>query len=496
MLPYLSEEDKREIDSLLADEIWVPLPGPQTKAFYAVCDVIGYGGAAGGGKTDLAIGKALTQHKKAAIFRREATQLSGITDRMEEILGSRDGFNGQKNVWRVGKRQVEFGSCPHPGDEKKYQGRPKDLLVIDEAANFLEGQVRFLMGWVRTTNQDQHCTTLLTFNPPTDNDGEWVVRFFAPWLEEGHKKPAQDGEIRHFAVIDGEDTEVDGPEVIEHNGETIRPQSRTFIRSSVTDNPFLSETGYIATLQALPEPLRSQMLRGDFLAGKQDNPWQVIPTAWVEAAQARWTPKAPGPMDSMGVDVARGGKDETVIAKRHGTWFAENDNYPGSDTPNGQLVVGLVLAKRKDNAPVHVDVIGVGSSVHDQLDTNGVHSVAVNSSAKAEDTGGIPYKDKSGQLGFFNYRAWMWWSMREALDPETGDGLALPPSKKLKADLCAPRWKMTARGIQVESKEDIADPKRLGRSTNDGDAVVYARLMTPKKIIGGPRPNMAGVFRR
>lgn len=491
----MSEEDKRELDRLLAADIWLPLPGPQTTAYQIEADVVGYGGAAGGGKTDLAVGLALTRHQRSAIFRREGTQLAGIIDRLEEVIGNKDGYNGQKNVWRVGNRQIEFGSCPHPGDEKKYQGRPKDLLVIDEAANFLEQQVRFLMGWVRTTKKGQRCMVLLTFNPPTDNDGEWVISFFAPWLDPSHKNPAKDGEIRYFATLDGNDVEVDSGDPFEHGGEIIKPQSRTFISSKVTDNPFLVETGYIATLQALPEPLRSQMLKGDFLAGKQDNPWQVIPTAWVEAAQARWTDHPPGKMDSMGVDVARGGKDETVIAKRHGTWFALNDNYPGTETPNGQLVVGQVLAKRKDNAPVHVDVIGVGASVYDQLEGNGIHTIAVNSSAKAEDAAGNKYKDKSDQLTFANYRAYLWWSMREALDPETGDDLALPPGQKIKADLCAPRWKMTPRGVLVESKEEISDPKRLGRSTNDGDAIVYANIRTAKRL-NTKKPDMKGVFRR
>lgn len=44
------------------------------------------------------------------------------------------------------------------------------------------------------------------------------------------------------------------------------------------------------------------------------------------------------------------------------------------------------------------------------------------------------------------------------------------------ADLCAPRWRMVKRAdggiIQVESKDEIR--KRLGRSTDAGDAVVMA----------------------
>jgi hypothetical protein len=42
----------------------------------------------------------------------------------------------------------------------------------------------------------------------------------------------------------------------------------------------------------------------------------------------------------------------------------------------------------------------------------------------------------------------------------------------LRAELTAPTWELTPRGILVESKEDIR--KRLGRSTNKADAVVMA----------------------
>lgn len=473
MLPYLSEADKKEIDSLISDDVWLPLPGPQTTAYESQADVIGYGGAAGGGKTDLAIGLALTKHRRVAIFRREGPQLIGIIDRMEEMIGNKDGYNGKDKIWRLKKLVVEFCSAPHPGDEKKYQGRPKDLLIIDEAANFIESQIRFIMGWVRTTIKGQKCTTLMTFNPPTDDDGEWVIPFFAPWLDKKHPNPAEPGELRWFATLDGKDIELENGDTFDHNGERVIPQSRTFIPSKVTDNPFLVDTGYIAQLQSLPEPLRSQMLHGDFLAGRQDNPWQVIPTAWVEQAQARWTEEGRAkPLDSMGVDVARGGDDETVIARRHGAWYDRNDSHPGKATPDGQAVAGLVFAKRKDNAPVHIDVIGVGASAYDQL-KGAVHTIAINSSEKSEKT------DKSKSLQFRNKRAELWWLMREALDPESGDNLSLPPDDKLKSDLCAPRWKITAGGILVESKEDIY--KRIQRSTNDGDAVVYANEKTVKR---------------
>src|SRR5689334_10744789 len=116
--------DKAETASKPADARieWRPLPGPQTMAYASLADVVGYGGAAGGGKTDLACGLALMEHQKVLILRREATQLVGIIDRFAELLGSRDGFNGAERIWRLPGQQIEFGSTPNPDDWNKFQG--------------------------------------------------------------------------------------------------------------------------------------------------------------------------------------------------------------------------------------------------------------------------------------------------------------------------------------------------------------------------------------
>jgi hypothetical protein len=399
---YLTPAEREELNALitadLAEHRWRPLPGPQTMAYHSQADVVGFGGAAGGGKTDLAIGMATTQHHRTQVFRREGPQLKGIIDRLAEILGSRQNINGNPPVYRDDDdRQIEFNSMPNLGDETKYQGRPKDLLVIDEAANFLEQQVRFVKGWVRTTRPGQRTRTLLTFNPPTSAEGRWVISFFAPWLDKKHPLyPSEPGALRYVYVdpVTGEDVWIADNDArpfvlrghdrvydfdpLAHRPEDIvRPESRTFIPSRITDNPFLVSTGYMAQLQALPEPLRSQMLLGDFQAGIEDDPWQVVPTAWVEAAQARWRERSPkGELLSMGVDVARGGKDQTVIANRHRNerstlWFDRLQMHPGSETPNGRTVAGLVIAGHRDHAPIHIDVIGVGASPYDVLvDTN------------------------------------------------------------------------------------------------------------------------------
>lgn len=444
--------------------------------------------------TDLLIGVALTAQRRSMIFRKEAVQLRGIQDRMAQVLKSREGFSSQAGIWRLPAlgRQVEFGGVKNPGDEEKYQGIPHDFKAFDEITHFTEKVYRFLNGWKRTEVVGQRVRTICTGNPPVDSDGEWVMRYWGPWLDPEYRgQKAKPGELRWFAVIDGEDVQCDGPAVIHHKGELIEPRSRTFIPSSVFDNPYYVQSGYVAQLQSLPEPLRSLMLHGDFQAAKTPNPWQVIPEAWVEAAMQRWQPRASkGRLVSMGADVARGGKAEFVIANRHeGWWFDELLAVPGSAVPDGPTAAGLIVGRRRDNAPVHVDVVGVGGSVVDALGQNDIHVVAINGADASHQ------HDRTGQLGFVNYRSWAWWHLRELLEPAADLGVALPRDPQLKADLCAPRWRLTERGIAVESKYKSAtsqEPeivKRLGRSPDRGDAVVLAAIETMPRAL---RSNTTG----
>lgn len=507
----LTPEEQAELDALIrAAAAWTPLPGPQSDAYYSDADIIGYGGSAGGGKTDLIAGLAICEHKRTLVARREKAQTEGVVQRMSEILGCTDGYNSQKSTWRVqtGRQGlIEFGGLDNPGDERRWQGRAHDLKAFDEVTEMREAQVRFVMGWTRSNDPDQRTRVLMTFNPPTTNDGRWVIKFFGPWLDPQHPLyPTAPGALlyaamipdangtmvdtwlsddRPFVLVDGQpryefDASEYAPEKI------ITPKSRTFIPARITDNPYYMASGYLSTLQALPEPLRSQMLYGDFRAGIEDDPWQVIPTAWVNAAQARWVkPAKLAEMDSVGVDVARGGRDQTVIMRRHGMWFDAPLVYPGSETPDGPTVAGLVLAARRDSAPIHLDVIGVGASPYDFLIESGQQVLGVNVASSPTRL------DKSGQIVFHNLRAQLWWAVREALDPANNTGIALPPGSEVMADLCAPTWRMTGRTLAVEGRDEII--KRTGHSPDIGTAIMLALMDTPKfsamrAATGGNKP--------
>mgnify|MGYP001560411640 FL=1 len=118
-----------------------------------------------------------------------------------------------------------------------------------------------------------------------------------------------------------------------------------------------------------------------------------------------------------------------------------------------------------------MDAIGIGKTVVDTaklLSLSGVVPIIVSNAAHWRDP-------RMPILKFRNLRAAMMWRVRSLLDPEGGPPetrLALPPDAELKADLTAPTYAATVGGILVESKEDIF--KRLGRSTDAGDAVALA----------------------
>lgn len=198
----------------------------------------------------------------------------------------------------------------------------------------------------------------------------------------------------------------------------------------------------------------------------------LVPLSWAEAAVTRWLewkdagfPELEGAR-TIGVDVARSGEDKTVLAPRDGRGLRELIRYSKQDT---MVTTGIVKGKL-DVDPLReaiVDVIGVGGGVVDRLREQKLNVIAFNASESTDK------KDRTGELGFNNVRSAAWWNIRELLDPAYGANIMLPDEPKLLGDLCTPTWTVQSGGkIKVESKDEIK--KRIGRSPDDGDAVVMA----------------------
>lgn len=484
----LPKAKQREVAKLAkeatAHMLWVPNPGPQTEAYFSKADILLYGGEPGGGKSQLILGLAFNEHQRSLIMRRQYTDLGGLTDEALKINGSRAGFNGSPppKLVRPDGRVIDFGGAKKVGDEQHWQGRPHDLIGLDEGTQFAWIQVRFLIGWMRYENPDQRTRMVIASNPPLSAEGAWVMEMFGPWLNPRHHNPAEPGELRYFiSDEDGKDTEVDGPEKVWMKDRFVIPMSRTYIPASVEDNPAYAKSDYRSKLDSMGEPHRSILL-GGFRTTFRDQENQVIPTAWVQAAQAKWKNQPPEgiPMCAMAVDCSGGGNDPMVIARRWDGWYAPNIKIPGKEIPMeraGAYSAGIVVSHRRDNALVVIDLGGgYGGPIFEHLSGN---DIDLRGYKGAEST---TRRSTDKKFQFPNKRSAAHWLFREALDPGQpgGSPILLPDDPLLTADLTAPTFEATPTGIKVESKEDVC--KRLGRSTDDGDAVIMAWFEGPKMV--------------
>lgn len=220
---------------------------------------------------------------------------------------------------------------------------------------------------------------------------------------------------------------------------------------------------------------------GEFASSDEDG---VISLSWVEASNLRWLEKRDLGLFNdilitiVSADIGRGG-DPSVVGLGTSDTLVEIRRDTKKNTMSVTGIIQGVLSKYKGCKAI-IDVIGVGAGVVDKLredDRNRGRVYAFNASEAT------PLVDKSGELGFTNWRSAGWWTLRELLE----DGLIdLPPDDKLTGDLTAPHYKHMSGGkIQIESKDDIR--KRLKRSTDDGDMCMqmFAKPnLAPRKVAG------------
>jgi hypothetical protein len=487
----LLEEAHRQTQHML----FVPNPGPQTEAYLSKADILLYGGQAGGGKSYLELGLAINEANNAIIFRRERTQTDGLEKDGKNIIGSGANFNGQDLEWTwTNGKTLKLAGMQLPDDWRDHAGRERDLMCFDEAGEFLEMQVASILAWLRAP-RGKRTRVILGSNPPRTSDGFWLVKWFAPWLDDKFPNPAHPGELR-WAVRLSQHEEitlrwVEGPGQYEIDGEKYTAQSYTFIPASLEDNPYRNSPEYRAQLQALPEPLRSQLLYGKFTMNLKDLSNQCIPSEWVRLAMRRWTPEPPKgiPMCSIGVDCAGGGDDQMVQAARHDGWFAPLVKTPGSQIPMdkaGAHAAGLVLRTRRDQALVVVDMGGgYGGPLYEHLKDNDIEC------ASYKGAEGSTRRSRDGKLKFVNKRSAAYWLFMEALDPGQpgGSPIQLPEDRRLFAGLTAPTFEVTPNGIKLEPKVKRNEKgqvtagvmAKLGFSPDEADAVVMAWYEGPRK---------------
>lgn len=352
--------------------------------------------------------------------------------------------------WKIGGNEVAYGRKPADHDEHGFQGTHARymLVVLDEACGIP------LSVWTGAstlgTNEDSR---MLAIGNPDDPTSEFrSICEGAP--EDGSSGMSDRGWwVITISIFDTPN----------FTGEAVPDDLRHFLPSATWLEDRRTQWGE-------GSPLWTSKVLGRF---PKDASTGVIPWSWLKACQGEQATARIGPLRvpvELGVDVAGSDLgDETVVQERQGMRAGRRWSVQSSDP---EVVLQLVEQAIRESEPtrVKVDAIGVGwglvASIRRSFPGLDVVPVVVSEAAPGEDS-----------ARFVNLRAWMWWEVGRRLAQDRAFDLTEVADDTLN-ELSTPKYREVNGRIQVESKDDIR--KRLGRSTDNADALLLAFLDPPR----------------
>ncbi len=222
--------------------------------------------------------------------------------------------------------------------------------------------------------------------------------------------------------------------------------------------------------------------------------YALIRQEWLDAAAARFdmtrTIEQRGAKSALGVDVAQSEKgDRAAIAHWRGTRLVGLDVKPCNNATHlGREVWVKMRELGVEPWHVGVDPIGVGAATVNELDERSQKdsdlpgwtvqqlnggSTPLTASAKAPDGSDMDWIQDANL--FNNSRSQWYWQLREDLRQGR---VAIPKIPSLHKELTTPTYEIKSGKVIVEPKDDIK--KRIGRSPDGADAVVYGNWVRPR----------------
>lgn len=335
--------------------------------------------------------------------------------------------------WMLGSEVIAFGRKPSDTDPTAFQGiHARYVLVLLDEAGGIPKDLWIAAGAL-ATNDD--CRILAIGNP--DDPGSHFSEVCAP--DSGW----------HVIKISAYDSP-------NFTGEPVPGWLSPLLVSPTWVDEMRSDVGEGSA------PWLSKVL-GEFPTDTDD---AVVRLTALRACQVEqeWSDEQLSPVE-LGVDVGAGG-DMTVIRERRGlkagrVWRAS--------TPEPRQVVDLVIQALTETEAVivKIDSIGVGWGIAGRLvelgETGAHHARIVKVNV------GQP---SSRPDRFPRLRDQLWWEIGRQLSEQRGWDVSGIDERTV-ADLTAPKWAPDASGrVKVESKDETR--KRIGRSTDDADALLLA----------------------
>ena len=251
-------------------------------------DILLCGGGAGGGKSRTCLTKALKYindpEARVLIVRRSYPMLKlsgGLIDESKAIYKYFGGvFKVQPSTW-VFPNGATIQFAPIPDDVQDWQGLQVSHVLVDEAAEFTENEILFLLSRLRRVEYVGHKSIILTCNPSRDSYLYDWVKFS---LDEGTgiPLPGTEHRVRYWININGKILWADSAEDLwKTHGEskglnrdpdkgtvTFLPKTFKFIPLTVDDNAILKKKNpeYVANLHAMSRVNKLRYLYGSWTA--------------------------------------------------------------------------------------------------------------------------------------------------------------------------------------------------------------------------------------
>ena len=356
--------------------------------------------------------------------------------------------------WNLGPEWFAIGFTAPEHDSDRFQGwhskSGRILVVADEAAGISQS---IWDGGISSIISGEHSRLLMLGNP-TDPSGEFAKSFHDP---EPGRFTIDAFQTPNFTAF----------------GITLDDIRNGTWESKITGPlpyPGLVDPYWVAQRWRRwgesSDYFRSRVL-AQFPQSASDTaiPMQLIERARLRAADK--SPKSQATLRRLGVDVARFGADESVIALRSDRLVSIVETHHGLDTMSLAAVVVSAI-ERTGATETNVDVIGVGAGVVDRLNQLRIAGISgVNVAEKASD-----------DERFGNLKAELWWNLRDALERDECD---LEISDDEAAELSAPKYKIQAGRTFIEDKAETK--KRIGKSPDSADAIVLAWSRSSSQVV-------------
>lgn len=285
-------ENKGSADNTLGFDgkpLWLPQKGPQVLAATCPVDIVLFGGARGGGKTDCAIGRQINGCLKygsawnGLFLRKNFKHFAELRRRVDELIArglpaQRIGGDGQTNRLKFSNGAMVLFTAIERADQLEFfQGQQMTEISIEEGCQFpfFDIMVEKLKGCMRSPH-GVPCRMFITANPGGPGHNQVKTMFK---IGKGGVKPGT-------VIVDKE------------NDESI-----VFIPSRVEDNVILctQDPKYVKKLRSIKDPkLRAAWLEGDWdvvAGGFFDDVWNtqlhvlprfMVPDHWPRMIGLDW----------------------------------------------------------------------------------------------------------------------------------------------------------------------------------------------------------------